>query len=69
MKSKFVADGYRRFLRGRKAVSSESIEAKFAAELAKASPAEKILIRERMLEEYSRRIKMENHKPSPGTLW
>jgi len=69
MKSKFVADGYRRFLCGRKVVTSESIEAKHAAELAKASPAETILIRERMVEEYSRRIKTENHKPSPGTLW
>jgi len=69
MKSKFVADGYRRFLRGKKAVTSESIEAKYAAELAKASPAEKILIRERMVEEYSRRIETENNKPSPGTLW
>jgi hypothetical protein len=69
MKTKFVADGYHRFLRGKKAVTSESIEKKYAAELAKADPAEKILIRERMVEEYSRRITMENHKPSPGTLW
>jgi hypothetical protein len=69
MKSKFVADGYRRFLRGKKAVTSESIEAKYAVELAKAGSAEKILICERMVGEYSRRITTENHKPSPGTLW
>jgi hypothetical protein len=69
MKTKIVADGYHRFLRGKKTVTSESIEKKYAAELAKADPAEKILIRERMVEEYSRRITTENHKPSPGTLW
>jgi hypothetical protein len=41
MKNKFVADGYRRFLRGKKSGTSESIEKKYAAELAKASPVEK----------------------------
>ena len=69
MKNKFVADGYSRFLRAKKAVSSESIEKKYAAELAKADPAQKLKIRERMVEEYLRRGKIEDHKPSPGTLW
>jgi hypothetical protein len=69
VKTNFVADGYLRFLRGKKAATSESIAMKYAAELSKASPAEKLLIRERMVEEYSRREKIENHKPSPGTLW
>ncbi|HEY1489888.1 MAG TPA: hypothetical protein VGF90_02515 [Verrucomicrobiae bacterium] len=46
MKTKFVADGYRRFLRGKNAATSESIEKKYAAELAKADPAGKVLIRE-----------------------
>jgi hypothetical protein len=69
MKNKFVADGFRRFLRGKETVTSESIEKKYAKELAAASPAQKAQIRERMVEEYSRRSKIENHKPSPGTLW
>ena len=41
MKNKFVADGYRRFLQGRKTMTAESIEKKLAAELANASPAQK----------------------------
>jgi hypothetical protein len=66
MKNKFVADGFRRFLRGKKALTSESIEEKCAKELAAASPAQKARIRERMAQEILRR---QNHKPSPGTLW
>jgi hypothetical protein len=69
MKNGFVADGFRRFLRGKKTVTSESIEKKYARKLTVASPAQKAQIRERMMEEYSRRSKIENHKPSPGTLW
>lgn len=69
MKNKFVADGLQRFLRGKKAITSETIEKKYAAELAAASPAQKVRIREQMVEEYSRRAKIENHKPSTGTLW
>jgi hypothetical protein len=69
MKNKFVADGFRRFLRGKKALTAESIEKKYAVELATASPAEKLQIRTRMVEEYSRRATIENHKPSTGTLW
>lgn len=69
MKNNFVVNGFQRFLRGKAAATSESIEKKFAAELAKASPAEKVQIRERMAEEFLRREKIKDHKPSPGTLW
>jgi hypothetical protein len=68
MKNKFVADSYRRFMRARKAVSSESIEKKYAAELAKADPARKFKIRERMVQEYLHSKNLD-HQPSPGTLW
>jgi len=67
-KNKFVADGPRRFLRGKQAQSSESIEKKYAKELANASPAEKLQIRERMVREFLNQKKCE-HKPSPATLW
>jgi hypothetical protein len=69
MQNKFVADGFRRFLHGKKTVSMKSIQKKYAKELAAASPAQKTQIRERMAEEYRRLSKNEDHKPSPGTLW
>ena len=69
MKNKFVADGAQRLWLGRKALASESIEKKRAAELAKASPAEKEKIRERMAKESLQREKALNHKPSSATLW
>jgi hypothetical protein len=69
MKNQFVADGYGRFMKGEKALTAESIEEKFAAELANASPGEKEKIRERMAAELKWREKALNHKPSPGTLW
>jgi hypothetical protein len=69
MKNKFIADGRWRFLRAKKIAASESIEKKYAAELAGAKPAEKIQIRERMVEEYRRLLKNEGHKPSPAALW
>jgi hypothetical protein len=68
MKNKFVADGYRRFMRARKAALSESIDKKYAAELAKADPAQKFKIRERMVPEYLHQKNLD-HQPSPGTLW
>ena len=68
-KNEFVADGYLRFMRGKNAWTSESIEAKYADELAKASPAQKLEIRARMAQEFLRREKAVNHKPSPATLW
>ena len=69
MKNKFVADGCWRFLSGKKSATTESIEKKYAEELAAASPDEKGQIRERMAEEYRRLSKNAGHKPSPGTLW
>jgi hypothetical protein len=66
MKNKFVADGFRRFLRGKKAVTPESIEKKYAKELAAAKPAQKTQIREQMARDF---LRQQNHKPSPGTLW
>jgi hypothetical protein len=63
-----VADGPRRFLRGKRALSFESIEKKYAQELADASPAEKPQIRGRMIREFLNQ-KNREHKPSPGTLW
>jgi hypothetical protein len=69
MKNKIVADGPFRFLRGRNAATSESIEKKYAVQLANAGPDEKKKIRERMVEEFLRREKTLNHKPSAGTLW
>jgi hypothetical protein len=69
VKNKFVADGCQRFLRGKKARTSESIAKKYAAELAKTGPAEKMQIQERMVAEFLKREKMEAHTPSPATLW
>jgi hypothetical protein len=66
MKNKFVADGFRRFLHGKKALTSEAIEKKYAKELAAASPAQKTQIREQMAQDF---LRQQNHKPSPGTLW
>lgn len=68
-KNEFVADGYRRFMQGKKGWTSESIEAKYAKELARANPTQKLEIRKRMVQEFLRREKVTNHKPSPATLW
>jgi hypothetical protein len=69
MKNKIVADGSRRLWLGQKTLASESVEQKYTAEMAKASPEEKEEIRKRMTAESSRRAKALNHKPSAGTLW
>jgi len=69
MKNKFVADGPLRFLRVKKAVSSEDIEKKYARQLAEADSVQKHQIRKQMAEEYLRRQKIEGHKPSAATLW
>jgi hypothetical protein len=66
MKNKFVADGFRRFWRGKRNAASESIEKKYAKELAAASPTQKAYIREQIAREF---LQQQNHKPSPGTLW
>jgi hypothetical protein len=69
MKNEFVADGCRRFMRGKRGALSESLEKKYAAELAGANPRQKLQIRERMVAEHLRRAKIEGHKPSAATLW
>jgi len=69
MKNQFVADGYHRLRLGRKALASESVEKKYASELANAGPDEKEKIRERMAKESLRCEKALNHKPSAATLW
>ena len=69
MKNHFVADGLSRFLRGKKNAQFDSIEKKYAAELANAKLVESAKIRERMAAEILRREKALNHKPSGATLW
>jgi hypothetical protein len=64
-----VHGGFWRLFRGQKSLSSESLEKKYADELAKASPAEKKEIYRRMVGEQERRNKMMNHRPSPKALW
>jgi hypothetical protein len=66
MKNNFVADGHRRFLHGKKNLSQESMEKKYAEELAVASPAQKAQIREQIARNL---LRQQNHKPSPATLW
>jgi hypothetical protein len=68
MKSRFVAGGYGRFLRGRNTASWEAIQRKYAGELATASPLQKLRIRKQMAQELLNQ-KNRGHKPSPGTLW
>ena len=69
MKNQFVEDGSRRLWLGKRVLASESIEKKYAAELASAGPDEKEKIRERMAKESLQREKALNHKPSAATLW
>ena len=69
MKNKFIAGGSQRFWLGKKALASESVEKKYAVELANAGPDEKEEICKRMAEENRWREKALNHKPSAATLW
>jgi hypothetical protein len=64
-----VAFGSLRLWEGQKTLASESIETKYAEQLAKASPEEKREIHARMMEESARREKMLSHKPSAKALW
>jgi hypothetical protein len=64
-----VSDGALRLLFGRQAATMESLEKKYATQLAQASPDEKSKIRERMADEHRRLSKNADHEPSPGTLW
>ena len=69
MKNKFVVGGSQRLWLGKKALASESVEKKYAVDLAKADPDEKEKIRERMAKENQWRTKVLDHKPSAATLW
>jgi hypothetical protein len=69
MENRIVPNGSRRFWLGKKALASESVEKKYAVELAKADAHEKERIRKRMAEEDLRRKKALNHTPSAATLW
>ena len=69
LKPQIVADGGLRLWRGQKAIASESIEKKYALELAKAGPDEKKEIHRRMLAEIEQRRKIAEHKPSSAALW
>ena len=69
MKHQIVADGTHRHFWGKRALSSQSIEEKFAKELATATQEEKKEIYERMADEAMRRKKMLDHKPSAKALW
>jgi hypothetical protein len=66
VKNQIVADGPLRFARGQKALSAETLEAKYAKQLAAASPAEKTQLRQQMAEELLRK---KSYMPSPQTLW
>jgi hypothetical protein len=70
MSTNQIADGGGWRLReGQKNLASESIEKKYAAQLAQAGPDEKKQIYQRIMEEHQRREKMISHQPSPKALW
>jgi hypothetical protein len=66
MENEFVADGYERFLCGKKTISMESIQKEHAKELAAASRVQKQQIREHLAQEF---LHVQNHKSSTSTLW
>jgi hypothetical protein len=68
MKNSFHSLGWIEFGRGKESGLWKVIEAKYAAELAAASPLKKLRIKFQMQREFLRRRK-EGHNPSPGTLW
>jgi hypothetical protein len=69
MNNSFVADGHLRFLHAKKGMAVEDIEKKYARQLAEADSVQKHQIRKQMADEYLQRKKIEDHKPSAGTLW
>jgi len=56
-------------MRAKRETAAESVEKKYAAELANANPVESAKIRDRMAKEFRQREKALNHKPSAGNLW
>jgi hypothetical protein len=69
MNNNIAEGGLWRLRDGQKTLESESIEGKYADQLAKATPEEKAEIYQRMAAESERREKMINHKPSAKALW
>ena len=66
MKNGIADHGIRRLQKGQKELTLESIEEKYAEELAAAQPQQKAEIYQRIMDEYDRQ---KNHKPSAGALW
>jgi hypothetical protein len=66
MKNGIADHGLKRLQKGQKELTLESIQKKYAKELAEAQPQKKAEIYQRILDEYDRQ---KNHKPSAGTLW
>ena len=66
MKTRIVNDGPWRLAKGQKELSLDSIRQRHAAEISKASPAQKLEIEKRVLEEFTRQ---KNHRPSAGAWW
>jgi hypothetical protein len=68
MKTSFQAMGPLEFVHGKESALWKSIEAKYASQLASATPFQKVKIKSRRQCEFLRGRK-EGHAPSPGTLW
>jgi hypothetical protein len=68
MKNGFQSHGSIEFARGKESGLWKSIETKYAAELAAASPLKKLRIKFRMHRELLR-LRKEGHEPSAKTLW
>jgi hypothetical protein len=66
MKNGIAEGGLERLRRGQKELSMESLEKKYAKELAAAEPHQKEKIYQRMAEEFTRQ---KNHKASIMTVW
>lgn len=68
-KSQIVADGPFRFQRAKAKAAEESVEMKYAAQLAQAAPEEKQKILARITAEKAVQEKTLAHKPSAQSLW
>jgi hypothetical protein len=68
MKPRFVASGPIRFVIGKESELWQSLEKKYADQLASASWLKQQRIKIQMQREFHRRRKV-GHVPSPGTLW
>ena len=66
MKNAIAENGFERLLKAQKELTLESIEKKYAKQLAAAEPHQKAEIYQRMMDEFYRQ---KNHKPSSGALW